>query len=66
MIPGKDQTRACGYIYIYIYIYVQIYSYSPLRNKETRNYPVMHFDSCWLARFEGWGNGGFTKLHSGI
>ena len=26
MSPGKDETRACGYIYIYIYIlYIPLY-----------------------------------------
>ena len=29
MSPGKDETRACGYIYIdiYIYIYINICTY---------------------------------------
>ena len=28
MSPGKDETRACGYIYIYIYIYTYIHIYT--------------------------------------
>ena len=31
MSPGKDETRACGYIYIYIYIYIL---YIPLYRKQ--------------------------------